>query len=188
MAAGKYDLARNLWTGLVGNEASNHQVWNGGFETDVDKSFNQFDWMLARSDFARASIDPGIAHGGSRSARIDFTGRDTTTLDNELKQVVPVRPGTRYVVSCWVRTSSLVSPEAPRLVVSDAASSQWLATSDPIPAGSSEWRRVAVEFIAPENSPAVHISLKRKPKFSYDEPTSGTVWLDDFEMSPLPIS
>jgi len=29
---------------------------------------------------------------------------------------------------------------------------------------------------------AVLISIKRKPKFSYDEPTRGTVWFDDFSL------
>ena len=29
------------------------------------------------------------------------------------------------------------------------------------------------------------ISIKRKPRFSYDEPTRGTVWFDDFSMKQV---
>jgi hypothetical protein len=70
-------------------------------------------------------------------------------------------------------------------VITSATSPDWIAASEPIARGSGDWQRLAVEFAAPPSPngagmSAVFVSIKRKPKFSYDEPTSGSVWLDDF--------
>ena len=98
---------------------------------------------------------------------------------------VAVRPGARYRLECFVKTNNLDSPEGPRVVVSDA-SSNWIAASEPVGSGSGDWKTLAVDFVAPQNagsgSSAIVLSIKRKPRFSYDEPTSGVVWFDDFSI------
>jgi tetratricopeptide (TPR) repeat protein len=185
IAAGKLETARNLWSDLVGVDRGASLIWNGGFESDIQRSFSQFDWSFNRSEYAVLSIDPASPHSGSRSLKIEFAGRDTTTLDNEIKQLVAVTPGARYVLECYFRTQGFEAPEGPRIVVTDDAST-WIAASEPVPAGSSDWRRLSLEFVAPQTGKgAVVISIKRKPKFSYDEPTRGTVWFDDFLMKQV---
>jgi hypothetical protein len=62
-------------------------------------------------------------------------------------------------------------------------SSTEIVKSAPISAGSGDWRPVVIDFTAPENTRAIVITIKRVPKFSYDEPTSGTVWFDDFVLT-----
>lgn len=182
IAAGKVETARDLWSDLVGVDRGAALIWNGGFESDIQRSFPQFDWSFDRSEYAVLSIDPASPHSGSRSLRIEFAGRDTTTLDSEIRQLVAVTPGARYVLECYFRTEDLEAPEGPRIVVTDDASN-WIAASEPVPAGSSDWRRLSLEFVAPQTGKgAVVISIKRKPRFSYDEPTRGTVWFDDFSM------
>ena len=185
ITAGSYEVARSLWLELLGGENQQALVWNGGFESDISKSLPQFDWSLNRSEYARVALDSAVAHTGSRSLRLEFTGRDTTVLDNEIKQVVLVRPGARYALECYIKTKDLESPEGPRLVVTDSTS-KWLAASEPLAQGSAEWRRLALEFETPQSASgrsAILVSIKRKPKFSYDEPTRGVVWFDDFVMS-----
>src|SRR6185503_835558 len=185
IAAGKLETARDLWTDLVGVDRGAALIWNGGFESDIQRSFSQFDWSFNRSEYAVLSIDPASPHSGSHSLKIEFAGRDTTRLDNEVKQLVAVTPGARYVLECYFRTEDFDAPEGPRIVVTDDASN-WIAASEPVPAGSSEWRRLSLEFVAPQTGKgAVVISIKRKPRFSYDEPTRGTVWLDDFSMKQV---
>lgn len=186
IAAGKLEAARNLWCEVAGRDDQPTIISNGGFESDILRDFSQFDWSFGRSEYARLAIDTGTARTGSRSLRIEFTGRDTTRLDDEIKQLVPARPGTRYTLECYVKTNALESPEGPRVVVTDRASSNWIAASEPVAQGSHDWLRVTVEFVAPQSvngqALGVFISIKRKPRFSYDEPTRGTVWLDDFSM------
>jgi len=186
IAAGKLETARNLWADLAGGEPAATFIWNGGFESEITKALVQFEWIIGRSEYARLSIDPAVAHAGSRSLRIEFTGRDTTQLDNEIKQLVPLRAGMPYRLECYVKATGLETPEGPRVVLADSATSKLIAASEPVPQGSTDWQRVNVDFVAPDsaNGGAVGIivSIKRKPKFSYDEPTRGTVWFDDFSI------
>jgi tetratricopeptide (TPR) repeat protein len=184
VAAGQTDLARELWLSLVSEgDAQAGLVWNGGFEADRLANFTQFDWKFGRSEYARMSFDAGQAHAGARSLRVDFLGRDTTKLDDEVKQLIALRPGARYRLECYAKSEGLMSPEGPRVVVTDAGAN-WIAASEPVAAGSSDWKLLSAEFVAPKNNAtgasSVFISIKRKPKYSYDEPTRGTIWFDDF--------
>jgi hypothetical protein len=186
VAAGEVQLARELWNETVGGERQSALVGNSGFESDLLKDFAQFDWQLGRSDYARISIDSAVAHGGSRSLKIEFAGKDTTQLDNEVRQLVLLRSGARYVLECYAKANGLESPEGPRLVVTNITGSNWIATSEPVALGSGDWQRLSADFVAPQDpngavSP-VAVSIKHKPKFSYEEPTRGTVWFDDFSI------
>jgi tetratricopeptide (TPR) repeat protein len=190
MSGGRLDEARGLWVGLVGGiyAQPGHPlpgVWNGGFESDIAKNLAQFDWTLKRNEYAVPIIDSSTSHTGSRSLRIDFTGRDTARLEGQVKQTIILRPGTRYRLECYVRAERLETPEGPRIVVADGGSSTEIATSDPLRAGSSDWRPVTLDFTAPANSRAAVVTIKRIPKYSYDNPTRGTIWLDDFVLTEL---
>lgn len=194
MAAGQFDVARGLWSSLVGVDAAGALrpeglIWNGGFESDILKDFSQFDWSFAPSEYARLNIDATTSRSGSRSLRIIFGGRDTTNLANAIKQLVVVQPGASYRIECFVKTSDLVTTEGPTIVVTGFGSGELIAASDPVAAGSSDWRLLSVVFRAPPsksgNSSAVHVSIQRKPKYAYDEPTKGSVWFDEFTMRML---
>ncbi len=189
IAKGEGGVARRIWGELLGGSRTGALVSNGGFEDDILKNFDQFDWAISRSEYARILIDTRLAHGGTRSLKIDFTGRDTTRLDNEIRQLVMVNAGVRYRLECYARTEELVTPEGPRVVVTDK-SNNWLASSAPLASGTSDWQRIAIEFAAPSGDigdkpggQMVYISIKRKPEFSYDDPTRGSVWFDDFLIS-----
>ncbi len=186
-AAGLHERARTLWCDSLGAGTDLPIIWNGGFESSIDKNFNQFDWALTSSEFARINIDPNASHAGARSLRVDFTGRDTTRLGTEVRQMILVRPGKSYTLECWVKTQSLVFPDGPQIVVMDSRTSAVVAASPKIQEGSRDWQRVAVKFAAPAPanessalSAALVVCLKRDPKYSYDDPAKGTLWLDDF--------
>lgn len=184
---GYLELARALWTDLAGpGKPDRPLVWNSGFESDVIPGFSHFDWMITSNPFARISIDAGVAHSGNRSLKIDFTGRDTARLDDEIKQLIVVAPGAHYRLRCYVKTEDLVTPEGPRIVLVDQKSQTSIVSSDAISPGSNDWTPLSVDFAVPESSRAVLVSIKRIPKFSYDKPTSGTVWIDDFALTELP--
>jgi hypothetical protein len=125
-----------------------------------------------------------VAHSGGRSLKIEFAGRDTTTLNDEIRQLVVVQPGAHYRIECYIKSDNLVTPEGPRVVVTDRIGT-WIVASDALAAGSSDWKRLSFTFATPtvgDAASAVYISVKRKPKYAYDDPTKGTVWLDDFKM------
>ena len=187
IADGRVDEARQLWGSAVSGDKQEERnlprISNGSFESDVVKGFDQFDWTIGRNDYAVASVDAGVARTGARSLRIDFLGRDTTRLDGQVKQMILVSPGARCRIECYVKTEKLVAPEGPRVVITDITSSTEIASSDPVASGSSDWRRVVVDFTAPPSARAVVVTVKRVPKFSFDQPTRGAVWFDDFALT-----
>jgi hypothetical protein len=186
MTGGHLVEARELWADIVGDERPGRVlpgISNNSFESDITKGFEQFGWTIGRNDYAVASIDPGVARTGSRSLRIDFLGRDTTRLDGQVRQMILVTPGARYRIECYVKSEKLVTPEGPRVVVTDTTSSAEIASSEPIASGSSDWGRIVFDFAVPPSARAVGLIIKRVPKFSFDEPTRGVVWFDDFSVT-----
>jgi hypothetical protein len=187
IADGRVDEARQLWGSAVSGDKQEERILprisNGSFESDVIKGFEQFDWTIGRNDYAVASIDSGVARTGARSVRIDFLGRDTTKLDGQVRQMIVVSPGAHFRIECYVKTDRLAAPEGPRVVITDVTSSTEIASSDPIASGSGDWRRVAFDFTAPPSARAVVVTIKRVPKFSFDQPTQGVVWFDDFALT-----
>lgn len=185
MAAADLQLSRQLWIDLVsGDSGERPLVWNGGFETEITKEFSQYDWLIDRSEYARIRVMTGTAHSGSRALRIDFLGRDTTKLTSEMRQVVVLQPGARYRLTAYARAENLLTSEAPRIAVTTKGAPEWIAQSEPLAAPQNGWQLLAVDFTAPQLAagcqPMFEVAVRRKPKFSYDEPTSGTVWFDDF--------
>jgi tetratricopeptide (TPR) repeat protein len=190
IAGGHTELARFLWADTVSHgQAKQHTgaslIWNGGFETDIIDNLAQFDWTIGQSPYATSNVSGDVAHNGARSLRLDFTGRDTTRLDDEVSQKLLVRPGAAYRLEFYVRTEGVVTPEGPRVVVSDSKSSPAIAASEPVPAGSNDWRRESISFVAPATSRSVVVAIRRIPRFSYDDPTKGTIWFDDFTLTEL---
>jgi len=184
MAAGDLELSRRLWLDVVsGQGGEGPLLWNGSFESDAPPGLSQFDWNLGRTEYALVRIDAGVGHSGDRSLRIDFTGRDTTRLTGEIQQLVLLRPGGHYRLECYAKASRLVTPEGPRLAVTARNSPQAVATSRPVVADVADWQLLAVDFAAPANQSAFSVSIQRTPRYSYDDPTRGTIWFDDFKLT-----
>ena len=96
-----------------------------------------------------------------------------------------LQSGNRYRLECFVKTNQLDTPEGPQIVVANQ-SGEWIAASDPIVPATDDWRPLSLDFTAPADQTGcvlLTVSVKRKPKFSYDEPTRGTIWLDDFSLN-----
>lgn len=183
IASGRFGQARNLWAELITQDKEIPLIWNGGFESDAVSHLGQFDWVIRESEFASFAIVSGMGRNSARSLRIDFAGRDTTRLLDEVRQTVILKPGAHYRLECYVRTAGLETPAGPRVVIASGAAE--IATSAPIASGNQDWTPLTIEFTVPTDSAAVFIGLRRIPKFSYDDPTRGTIWFDDFRLTPL---
>ncbi len=188
IASGNVALAHDIWLDLVHPDSQNSgakgSISNSGFESDILLDFVQFDWAIQPSDYARISIDSSSAHSGKRSLRIDFAGHETTKLDKEIQQRILVRQGARYRLTYYIRAAGLISEQTPQVVVSGAASSEWNASSGPVALPSRDWEQREFEFRAP--APVLSVSIKQRPMFSYEDPTHGTVWFDDFGLEEVP--
>lgn len=188
IAGGHLELAQEFWENSAsGTNGGRPLIRNAGFESDIAGQLTHFDWNIARSDYARIAVDSSAARTGLRSLRIDFAGRDTTRLSGEVRQMAILRATRSYRLECYVKTEELVTPEGPRVVVSGSNPAIWLASSEAVTERRSEWRQVVLDFVAPKDdsrdSTAVLVSIQRRPRYSYDDPTTGTVWFDDFKLT-----
>jgi len=184
LAAGRIELAAQLWHELFNPEAQANQplIWNGGFETTIKKGFTQFDWNLAQSKFAQISLTTSIARSGHRALEISYLGIDTTRLEDEIRQRIPVRPGARYRLEAFAKTEELITQNAPGITIFSPDSKKILASSPLVETGSHGWQPLAIEFTTPSDARAIIVAITQKPLFSYVEPTQGTVWFDDFTL------
>lgn len=182
ISAGQIDLASKLWRDFFG-AGDKPLIWNESFETPIRSNFAQFDWNLSQSKYAKIGVTASIARTGQRSLKISYNGIDTTALDNEMRQLVMTRPGARYTLTCYVKAERLVTPGGPQVVVTTQDSATTIAASAAIGAGSYDWRLLTMDFVAPPNAHALVIAIKQTPQFSYVDPTSGTVWFDDFVLT-----
>lgn len=184
-------LAGDLWIQLKGGEGetiSRSLIWNGDFEAENDSLSTQFDWQIGKSEFARIGLDNSQTHSGKRSLLLDFLGRDTTKLNNEVKHLIAARTGINYRLDYFVKTEEFKTTEVLRVVISDWSGNR-IAQSDPISTGTNNWKQMSVNFTAPPiltgDAAALIISVKRQPRYSFDEPTRGRVWFDDFSMNEV---
>jgi tetratricopeptide (TPR) repeat protein len=172
--------ARALWLAEVGGAPE--LVWNGDFERETPDGLSYFAWLLKASDFARPRIEDGAAHGGRRALRLDLSGRDTLRLQDEVWQTVVVKPGAAYRLECYAKAELSAEVEGIQVTVSGQPPSHVVAQTPAINPRVGDWQRLAVDFTAPPDAGALVIALRRAPKFSYEEPVRGTIWLDDFSL------
>ena len=193
MQAGRFDLARATWIELVTamrpetlpkttpeiTEAGG-LIWDGGFEMDEAPGLNQFNWVIRPDKFAWAAIDRSLARTGGRSLKVVFSGLDTTRLRDQIQQTIVLKPGASYSLECYAKAENLVTPEGPRIAV--VGKSGVIGESGPVSADSDDWQKLTISFVAPAGEEAATVAVVRTPKFSYDDPTTGTIWFDDFTL------
>lgn len=182
IAANQLPLAHELWSDVI-NEDPNKVaplIWNGSFESAINPALNQFDWNFKDNEYARIVIDPQNGHSGSNALRLTFLGKDTARIDGEIKQHLVLKSGKKYRLECQYKTRELITSLGPRIVISDPAAKNVIAASEPLPEGTRNWQAISLEFTVPASAPDVLLQIQRLPKYSYDDPSRGVVWFDDF--------
>lgn len=184
---GKIELAAQLWAKLQGEQQAwgPGVVWNGGFERPLQVGLSQFDWNFSVNPRIRVGVTNDAAHQGQHSLKLVYLGKETTRLEQEVRQLVLLAPGQRYRLECLVRTASLQSPDGLQVALLRASDKTVLAASPHIANGSQEWQPLRVDFVAPPVLTPAWLTLRQIPRFSYTEPTHGAVWFDDFQLTAL---
>jgi hypothetical protein len=185
MRVGRFDLARATWVELMTAirpeaRAAGSLIWDGGFEKDAVERLNQFNWVIRPDKFAWIGIDRGVARTGGRSLKVVFSGLDTTTLSDQVQQTIVLKPGAGYRLECYAKAKNLITPEGPRIAV--IGQGGLIGASGPVSVDSDDWQRLTISFVAPANQAAATLAVVRTPKFSYDDPTRGIIWFDDFTL------
>src|SRR5262245_27371088 len=196
MRAGQFALAKETWLELMAasnaaaagaaasgaaDRTDGSPIWNGGFEADAAPGLHHFDWVIRENKYARIVIDRNFARTGARSLKVVFSGLDTTTLRDQVQQAIILKLGAGYRLVCYAKAKHLFTPEGPRVAV--IGEGGVIGLSEPVKADSPDWQRLVVDFTAPKNSQLAALSIVRTPRFSYDDPTRGIIWFDDFVLS-----
>ena len=184
--AGRIDEAARVWRQALelagwstGASPGGSLVWDGGFERDALNG--GFGWWQSPIAGASFEFDANVAHSGSRSLRITFDG--SANLDfAHLRQLVPVKPGSRYHFSAYLRTDLISTNSGIYFWIYDPRhqGSLDVATSNLV--GSHPWTLQELEFTTGPETRAVLIVLRRKPSEKFDNLIRGTVWVDDVSM------
>ena len=187
LGQGHYDLAWSFWRRLAvePGETPAPGLWNGGFEAPLRTGLTQFDWTLAQPNkFARIAPVQGAGRTGERALQIAYQGVATTRFDEEIRQLVRVVPGGRYRLEGFVKAQAFAGPDpGPQVTITALGTKAVLGAASPVPAGTYDWLPFYVEFDAPADARAVLVSIKQTPTLSYADPTTGTLWFDDFVLT-----
>jgi len=161
------------------------QFINGGFEagTTLTRS-DSFGWSITSGLPAEMAID-SQAHSGHHSLRIVF--RASTKLNAiRVSQAIVVEPDTQYYFECWARTNDLTTGSPPLITILSATDNAVLATSPPLPTGTNDWQRIALNFKTKPKSDGVIVKISRQPCGEASVcPIFGTVWYDDFNLQRI---
>ncbi len=180
----QFVYANQWWRNTVNLPATTTDslLWNPGFEQPALKGLTHFDWQLVGSRYARIGVATGRAHSGQRALKLQYLGVETTRLDTELQQLVVLQPGATYRLEAYAKAEGLVVTDGPQLTIARADNRAVLAASNAVLPGTADWQLLTVEFVAPQDSPTIILTLKQTPRYSFVEPTLGVIWFDDFSL------
>ncbi len=183
--------------GVAAFEEPFNLLKNPGFELDLKE------WASLRyANKPLATIDEKVVHGGKKSVRIQFPNialsADVVPLDASgdgltalytLLDFKSLKTGARYLLRFWVRTENYAIDGKPvpfsitsRGLVLPEQRGQFFSTCT-CPSTDKKWQ--CVRFILEAEPPGVNRFGMNFPSFSAGT-YSGTVWLDDFFLAPLP--
>ena len=164
-------------------------LWNGSFEEELNGGF---DWRYRPVGGTEVNFDIANAHGGHRSLRVVFDG--TTNVDfADVWQYVVVEPRTPYRFSAFIRSQDLTTNSGMRFEIEDYSHPKNSDTFKPDPpqftpnvVGTQAWTLDAAEFTTGSQTNLLRITLRRPRSDRFGNKISGTAWVDDVSLVPLP--
>lgn len=190
LASNRVDDAAHVWqqalaisghSGEAGTGGS--LIFNGGFEHSFVNG--GFAWRQTPVEGTAFDLVSDVKHGGSQSARVVFDGSANVNYGN-LRQYVPITPGTRYQLSAYMRTDSISTDSGPQFSVLSCPDPSRVEAQTPVMTGTNRWTQVQASFTA---GPALHcvtVVLRRKQSEMFANKIRGAVWVDQVRLTPLP--
>jgi tetratricopeptide (TPR) repeat protein len=157
-------------------------VWNGGFEHKFANG--GFDWRLIPVSGAKFEIDRFIAHSGSRSLRIRFDGMGNLDFAHVFHYVA-VAPDTHYRFSAYLKTEEISTDHGIYFEVFDPWHPAEVHLATPDATGTTPWTAVQADIVAGRETRLLEIAVRRTPSWKFDNKLSGTVWIDDVNLTPV---
>jgi tetratricopeptide (TPR) repeat protein len=150
---------------LVVNANFDHDILNAGF-----------DWHYSAVSNASVTLDSTQSYQSNQALLVTYSGVST---DTGMQQYVPVKPGTAYVVSAWVKSEELRGANGPRLAVSDPYQNIEYAHSDDT-LGTTAWHQVHTVFTTGPETNLIVLHFSRQPG---DTRIEGRFWEDGVRLA-----
>ncbi|MCI0627050.1 MAG: tetratricopeptide repeat protein [Acidobacteria bacterium] len=150
-------------------------MFNGDFE-QVPLNAG-FDWHYRHPPYLSLDFSSVSAYENARCFSLDFTVRRNDEYE-PVYQVVPVTPGSEYVLTASVRSENITSDSGPRLRVVDSACASCLDAHGEATVGTTSWHPISLRFKAPPRTYLVRVSVWRERSRIFPTEISGRFWLD----------
>ena len=156
-------------------------IFDGGFETD--SANGGLDWRMQPEKGFAYEYDASMFHSGKRALRIDFDG--TQNLDfQQIWQLVPVKPSTRYQFSAWLRTAAISTDSGIRFEIRQDGKSAPSFLLDGL-TGDHDWTAEQNQFTTAPDTYFLVVIVRRTLSRKFDNQISGTAWIDDVSLMPV---
>ena len=180
----RYEVAARAWALYLGDRGhgypAENYVYNGDFE--AEPSGVDFDWTMENlNDDVKVTIDPSLAHTGSRSLKIEFGGKTNVNYDRVSQKAV-VKPG-RYRFSAFIRADGLTTDQGIAFRISDAEWSTHLDVRTEQVIGTTDWKRIELMVSVPGETRMLAIQVIRPSSWRFDSHIAGTAWIDTISLS-----
>lgn len=173
------DKASDIWRFSLGNEG----ITNGGFEeVDLQKAFGWRYRELEKGKW-RVQRTSREARSGNSSLKLEFYGKENLRF-NHIFQIVPVESGRKYDLTYSWKSRDLSTDQRPFVEVIGFGCKK-LYSKGEMAHGTQPWREEQIEMEVPTDCKAALIRVRRNPSNRIDSKIAGTLWLDDFRLTPL---
>jgi hypothetical protein len=173
---GAYLAAAEVLRDLQKEDARSGVISDGSFESSFRNPKDVFfGWRVSSRDRVDVRADGRNAKDGKRSLRISYNGTIQVFVNN-VAQIIPVKPDTKYRLSFWTKGEGIRSAGPPRLDIIDPTGSGVLVSSQSLK-GTFDWNRAILEFTVPEGLEGVLLAVNREG-CGPECPIYGVLWLD----------
>jgi tetratricopeptide (TPR) repeat protein len=186
IAQGEINEAYEIWKARLQEEGSSissdgNLITNGSFEKEKILG-GGFDWKISNVPGAKVSFDQSVAFEGKSSLKITFDGKENVDFYH-LSQLVSLKPNTDYLLKAYMRTKAVTTKSGLKIEVYGIGSSFYGASESLI--GDNDWKQLNVAFRTPAQSQAGVVRVRREKTDKFDRLISGTVWLDNVQLTEL---
>jgi O-antigen ligase/tetratricopeptide (TPR) repeat protein len=175
----RFREAHEIWSKSVDEKQI---ISNGSFESDINLDEKMFGWQVAqRTNDVNVALETDSPQDRKRALRVTYNNSNDVSA-MPIRQLVIVKPNTKYRLSLFVKTQEIVSVAMPLISVNDVMTNKEIAVSKTFPATTNDWQKMEMEFSIDAKTEAIFISLKRETCTNNPCPIFGKLWLDSFEL------
>ena len=158
-------------------------LWDGGFESGYSGGGFSWHFVPTTSD-VQISFDQSEKHSGQRSLRILFNGHRNIGFEDACHSIAP-EPGSKYLLTGWVKTQSLTSSEGVRLQIFAFTPKGIQKVTTEEVHGTEPWRQLTLPWVVPPGTGFGSVCVTRNMSDMPGSAIEGAAWLDDVSMVPI---